>query len=296
MITFAPSTKADTAHSVRNTCIALALAAVIPPSAGAQHLLPGTIHTRNLDDSGLRYTEGSYSVPGQAPVHFTAYAPGEPGAYNAMLFLHGYEKSDIEWAYHQIGAAQRNIIGVAIDYNEEGSDEEMLNEVATAVEIMANQPQIRSISLCGASWGGKVAFQTIAQRPDLPIVTTFLVYPMKPRVTPEEIAAIRSDILNCVGATDPLAPASYWIQDRIDTYNTTIDYKLHIYSEEDFPNEAHHGYFFAPDPESFNEVAIDSFVRGLGYFNWKVRDHERPIWRNDPELLYLPDLVDFEEL
>jgi dienelactone hydrolase len=275
---------------------ALTLATLLAAPASAQHLLEGTLHSRNLDDSGLRYTEGRYAVPGQHSVHFTVYAPGDAGDHHAVLFLHGYEKSDIEWAYHQMGVAQRNIIGVAIDYDETGSDEEMLNEVATAVEILAQQRHVRSISLCGASWGGKVAFQTIARRPDLPIVTTLLVYPMKPRVTPDEIAAVRSDILNCVGAADPLAPASFWIQDRIDAYNDVIDYKLHIYSEEDFPNEAHHGYFFVADPEAFNEVAIDSFVRGLGYFNWKVRDRERPIWIDDPETLFLPDLVDFEEL
>ncbi len=247
-------------------------------------------------ESDLRYMEGTFQVPQQSSVHFTAYAPEEEGVYPSILFLHGYNKSDLDWRIHQIAMATRGKIAVAVDYNERQGQDPMLAEICTAVDLMSRWQEVESVSLCGSSFGGKVALETISKHPELGIETAFLVYPAWARVEPEEFAAIEADILHCVGEVDDLLPSSYWIQEQIVRYNEDIDYKLHVYSEEDFPIEARHGYFLAAAPDQFGDVAIDSFARGIGYFQWKLEDGPAPPWRNDPTMLGLEDLRSLPDL
>lgn len=266
-----------------------------PQTASAKSTIEFTERTELAAD-GLRYLEGTYPVAGQPRVHFTVYAPAEAGRYHAMLFLHGYEKSDLEWAIHQTMIAKRGLIALAIDYNERESQEHYLNEVTAAVRLLQRTGAVKTVSLCGTSWGGRVAFETIAIYPELDISSAFLVYPTKPHVLDEHVAAVEAHVLHCVGELDPTLPASEWLANKIDLHNDKMNYRLHIYSAEDFPREARHGYFFARHRSEFNEVAIDSFVRSLGLFMWKVDNKDCPEWIEDPELLTREDLVGFPEL
>ena len=187
--------------------------------------------------------------------------------------------------------AGRGTIAVAIDYEEGQPQNAQLAEVSSAVELMNSWWEVKSVSLCGSSYGGKVALETIGKRPELGIEAALLVYPAWARMEHEDFAAIEADVLNVVGEVDGLSLSSYWIQDQINTHNDRINYKLHVYSEDDFPIEARHGYFFAQTPQEFNDVALDSFARGIGYFEWIVGGEDAPPWRNDPTLITRDNLI-----
>ncbi len=271
----------------------LALCLILTPSkalAGA----PFSVDSEELvvtADSQLRFWEGTFDVPGQSPVHFTCYAPADAGSYDAILFLHGYGKDDYIWTIHQMVMAGRGVIAVAIDYEETQPQEAQLAEVSSAVDLMHSWQEVNSVSLCGSSYGGKVALEAVAKRPELGIETALLVYPAWARLEHEDFAAIEADVVNVVGEVDGLSMSSYWIQDQIHTYNDRINYKLYVYSEDDFPIEARHGYFFARTPQEFGDVALDSFARGIGYFDWMVGGDDAPMWRNDPTMLTRDDLI-----
>lgn len=256
-------------------------------------------YSRNLraanDDGGILYYEGRYTVPGQRPVHYTAFTPDDDVAHDVILFLHGYEKDDYSWAIHQYAVALQGKTGVAIDYDERATQDEMLAEVEAAVIALQGDEATTSVALCGTSYGGKVAYETVARFPELNIRYALLIYPSKPHTTHEESAAIRADILDLVGEVDPLRPASDWIAEQIAEYNDAIDFRYFVYSADDFPNEAHHGYFFAPSPDAFNEVAIDSIIRCLDYGAWRTGEAGTPHWLSDPATLHSENLLRFAD-
>lgn len=250
-------------------------------------------HSRSgaAEGNGVLRLAGEYEVPGQSSVHFTIFRPDDDKAHDALLLLHGFEKDDYAWGLHQIVLAQAGLIAVAIDYDERASQAYYLNEVVAAVSILNESPRVEQVSICGTSFGGRVAFETVAKYPELGIVSAFLVYPSRPWVSAEEVAAVEAAVLDCVGGIDPLEPASHWIQRQVECYNPSIDYKLQIYDELEFPNEARHGYFFARAREFFNEVAIDSFVRGLDFMDWAHGVSPEPDWLDAPEILRREDLL-----
>ncbi len=243
-----------------------------------------------------RSLTGYYPVEDQEPVRFTAYAPPDVGNYDAIILLHGYQRDDSHWSLHQLALAERGWISVAINYDEKDSQQEQLAQIRTAIERMWAYPEVRSVSICGTSWGGKMAFETIAKMPELAISTAFLVYPTLPVVTDEEISAIRADILDCVGAVDRLSPVSRLIEEKVRACNDQIAYKLHIYSGIDFPLDAQHGYFFASHPQQVNAVAADSFVRWISLMSWKLGRANAPKWKSDPTVLLEEHLLDFDDL
>ncbi len=246
--------------------------------------------------SGHRFVRGRYPVENQDTVHFTACAPASVGSYDAVLLLHGYQRTDHHWGYHQVALAGEGWISVAIDYDETAPEQDQLLQIRTMIERMWAHPEVRTVSICGTSWGGKMAFETIAKMPELNIATAFIVYPTLPFVTDQQIANIRTDVLNCVGAVDPLSPISYVIEERVRACNDQITYKLHVYSGEDFPRDAHHGFLFARTPEEFNDVARDSFVRWLSLIDWKLGNEGPPPWRGDPRVLREEHLLKFTDL
>jgi dienelactone hydrolase len=250
---------------------------------------------RAPDEGEILYYEGYYQVSGQRSVHYTVFTPNDDAPHDAILFLHGYEKDDYSWAIHQYGVALRGQTGVAIDYNERADQDEMLAEVEAAVQALQGDESATNVALCGTSFGGKVAYETVARFPELNIRYALLLYPSKPHTTKEESAAIRADILNLVGEVDPLRPASKWIADQIATYNQEIDYRLFLYDADEFPTEARHGYFFAPSPDTFNEVAIDSMIRCLDYGEWRTGEVGTPVWLSDPDILQREDLLEFDD-
>ncbi len=242
-----------------------------------------------------RFFEGNYGVSGQQDVHYTIYAPLQPALHDAILFLHGYLKSADDWYMHQEAVAGRGVIGVAIDYHEEMGDAYILNEVVTAISLLDDWWEVRSISFCGSSFGGEVAFETLAKRPDLGIAMALLIYPSRPDVSPQEVAAVNTPVLNLVGEVDSYFGASLWLTDQVAQFNPDLYYRLHVYSAEDFPETARHGFFF-PHPGGLNEVGEDSFVRSWGFFEWGARRAPAPPWRTDPTLLLRDDLLTFGDL
>jgi dienelactone hydrolase len=243
----------------------------------------------------LRYTEGWYKVKGQTDTHFTVYAPRDTGEYHSLLFLHGFSKDDYDFYLHQIGVALQGGIGVAIDYDELGSREYRLNQVSTAVKRLHAWSEIASVSLLGVSWGGKVAFETIAIKPELDIASAVLIYPYKPSVSVSQITSITSAILNLVGEVDWVRWDSEWVEDQIHQYNPEIDYKLQIYDGDEIP-EADHGFFFANSPSQFNAPAVDSFIRTFHFWDWQVKGAPQPEWWNDPKIIHRDDLLTWDNL
>jgi pimeloyl-ACP methyl ester carboxylesterase len=244
--------------------------------------------------AAYRFFEGAYPVPGQQEVHYTVYAPSQPAKHEAILFLHGYLKSADDWFMHQEAVARAGVIGVAIDYHEEMWDDYVLNEVAVGIEALDAWWEVSSISLCGSSFGGEVAFETVACRPDLNVEMTLLVYPSRPDVTPQEVAAVDAGVVNLVGEVDAYFGASLWISDQMARYNPDNFYQLHVYSAEDFAETGRHGFFF-PHPGGLNEVGEDSFVRSWGFFAWGNQMDPPPPWRSDPIELHRENLLTFAD-
>ncbi|MAE68984.1 MAG: hypothetical protein CME06_00790 [Gemmatimonadetes bacterium] len=253
-------------------------------SAMSTAVAPGHQQSGELSNK-YRLLRGFYPVENQESVHFIACAPASKGSYDAVLMLHGYRRSDRHWGYHQIALAIEDWVSVAIDYDETAPEQDQLLQIRTAIERMRAHPEVQSVSICGTSWGGKMALETIAKMPELDIATAFIVYPTLPFVTDQQVANIRTDILNCVGAVDPLSPISYMIEEKVRECNDQIAYKLHVYSRDDFPQDADHGFLFARTPEEFNDVARDSFVRWLSLVEWKLGKTGPPPWISDPKIL-----------
>ncbi len=263
--------------------LALVVAAWSPP------------HATGLEPPPHRYYQGWYEVPGQNDTHFTLYAPADPGLYECVIFLHGMGKDDYSFALHQAGLAEMGWIGVAIDYDMVGSTEHRINQVAAAVELLHGWEEVASVSLLGTSWGGKVAFETNARRPELDVSATVLIYPAEPTANPDQVAAIRVDMLDLVGEIDFMSDASERIEELIGQHNPTIDYKLQVYDAAEIP-EARHGYFFAPSPGRFSEPAIDTFVRALDFLSWQAGSAGRPAWWDAPKTIYREELLGIEDL
>lgn len=232
----------------------------------------------------LRYFAGNYSVPGRGDVHFTIHAPLARGEYDTVLFLHGYYKSDLEWYMHQKTLAEHGLIAVAINYDETAAPVEMYKEVGTAISLLHDWPEARVVSIVGSSFGGRIGLEILGKFPELNVKFAYFVYPTSPQLTPEEFAAIEADILHVVGEVDPHLPASFWIANQLNKYNDQIQYKVHVYSAEDFPHAGRHG-FFLPRREGLTEVGIDSFVRWGGFLRWALVGARPPDWRSDPRLL-----------
>jgi pimeloyl-ACP methyl ester carboxylesterase len=248
--------------------------------------------------TSLRRAEGVFGdVTGYDPVHFIAYAPSVPGHYDAVLFLHGYDKTDEEWAYHQIGLARDGWFTVAINYDIDEYLGVQHVEVLRAIQRMLAYPEVATLSLCGASWGGKVALEVAAMHPELPIANLFLLYPFFPNTSNEEFATLHSAVITLVGEADPLVEAAKWIDQKITENNDEIFHTLHIYSRTDFGRDARHGYFFARTPSSFNEVAIDSWVRGVGLMLLNLHHlSETPEWADDPRMLRAADILEMGDM
>ena len=247
--------------------------------------------------SSLRYAEGIIGdVSGYDPVHFIAYAPAASGHFDAVLFLHGYDKTDEEWAYHQIDLARQGWFTVAINYHIDEYLGIQHIEVLRAIQRMLAYPEVATLSLCGASWGGKVALEVTAAHPELPIANLFLLYPFFPNTSDEEFASLHSSVITLVGETDPFVDSAKWIDLKITENNNQIYHTLHLYSRTDFGRDARHGYFFARTPGDFNEVAVDSWVRGVGLMLLNLhRLSDSPEWVDDPRTLHAEDALDMSD-